>query len=180
MYQQKYINCTYTNIYINSNGKFTLANYKVPNAGRIPLSVQPIIILNNKDGKNTVKITLHNDARNDKFIDKILLEIPFPSETLGFTISANYGKVTQDQITKIIKWQVGRYPKDKIPTLEGTVSMPNDYTDNAKPTVRIGFEIKGLSLSNLKVDSLAVHNVSYKPFKGVRHITKAGVYLIRS
>mmetsp|Transcript_15438 Transcript_15438/g.18893 ORF Transcript_15438/g.18893 Transcript_15438/m.18893 type:complete len:421 (+) Transcript_15438:29-1291(+) len=165
--------------FVPPNGKFTLARYTLPNAGRIPLTVQPIINLGNK-GSNTVKITLLNDKRNDKYIDKILLEVPFPKETLSFTVTANYGKVTQDQITKTIKWQVGRYPKDKTPVLEGTVSMPNDYNGNAKPTVRIGFEIKGLSISNLKVDSLAVHNCNYKPFKGVRHITKAGVFLIRS
>ena len=58
--------------------------------------------------------------------------------------------------------------------------MPSDWEGSGAPNVRVGFEIKGLSLTNLRVDSLAVHNVKYKPFKGVRHITKAGTFLIRS
>eukprot|EP00486_Rosalina_sp_Unknown_P003046 CAMPEP_0201578368 /NCGR_PEP_ID=MMETSP0190_2-20130828/25201_1 /ASSEMBLY_ACC=CAM_ASM_000263 /TAXON_ID=37353 /ORGANISM="Rosalina sp." /LENGTH=125 /DNA_ID=CAMNT_0048011463 /DNA_START=938 /DNA_END=1315 /DNA_ORIENTATION=- len=116
----------------------------------------------------------------DKQIDKILLEIPFPSETLSFSLSANHGKVSQDEITKVVRWHVGRFPKDKQITLEGSVAMPSDWEGSGSPNVRVGFEIKGLSLTNLRVDSLAVHNVKYKPFKGVRHITKAGTFLIRS
>jgi len=164
--------------FVPPDGKFTLLKYRLPNAGQLPLDIQPLIRLSKQ--QSTVKVTIAKAGAIDKSIDKILLEIPFPSETLSFSLSASYGKVSQDEITKVVRWHVGRYPKDKQITLEGTVSMPVDWQGSGSPNVRVGFEIKGLSLSNLRVDSLAVHNTKYKPFKGVRHITKAGTYLIRS
>eukprot|EP01084_Bolivina_argentea_P296522 510700_1 len=145
--------------------------------GQLPLDITPNIKLNKSH--STVKIEINKSMNVDKTIDKILLEIPFPAETLSFTLSASHGKVSQDEITKIVRWHIGKFPKSKTITLDGTVAMPSDWESNASPNIRVGFEIKGLSLSNLRVDSLAVHNVKYKPFKGVRHITKAGTYLIR-
>eukprot|EP01083_Nonionella_stella_P073004 197103_1 len=164
--------------FVPPDGKFTLLKYRLSNAGQLPLDIEPIIRLSKN--QSTVKITINKTGAVDKSIDKILLEIPFPSQTLSFSLSANHGKVSQDEITKVVRWHVGRYPKDKTLTLEGTVAMPSDWSGSGSPNVRVGFEIKGLSLSNLRVDSLAVHNVKYKPFKGVRHISKAGTFIIRS
>eukprot|EP01084_Bolivina_argentea_P296521 510698_1 len=124
--------------FVPPDGKFTLMKYRIPNAGQLPLEITPNIKLNKSH--STVKIEINKSMNVDKTIDKILLEIPFPAETLSFTLSA---------------------------------------TDCKSWNSCYAFEIKGLSLSNLRVDSLAVHNVKYKPFKGVRHITKAGTYLIR-
>mmetsp|Transcript_72947 Transcript_72947/g.116347 ORF Transcript_72947/g.116347 Transcript_72947/m.116347 type:complete len:425 (+) Transcript_72947:76-1350(+) len=165
--------------FVPPDGKFTLLKYRLPNAGNLPLDISPHIRLSKNS--SSVKIDVTKTAADDKQIDKVLLEIPFPAETLSFSLSANHGKVTQDEITKVVRWHVGRFPsKEKIVTLEGTVAMPSDWEGSGAPNVRVGFEIKGLSLTNLRVDSLAVHNVKYKPFKGVRHITKAGTFLIRS
>mmetsp|Transcript_52646 Transcript_52646/g.47258 ORF Transcript_52646/g.47258 Transcript_52646/m.47258 type:complete len:425 (-) Transcript_52646:660-1934(-) len=164
--------------FVPPDGKFTLLKYRLPNAGNLPLDIQPHIKLSKNS--SSVRITMSKTGGVDKQIDKILLEIPFPSETLSFSLSANHGKVSQDEITKVVRWHVGRFPKDKQITLEGSVAMPSDWEGSGSPNVRVGFEIKGLSLTNLRVDSLAVHNVKYKPFKGVRHITKAGTFLIRS
>jgi len=164
--------------FVPPDGKFTLLRYRLSNAGNLPLDIQPSIKLSRN--QSTVKVTVSKFGAADKAVDKVLLEIPFPSETLSFSLSATHGKVAQDEITKVVRWHIGRFPKAATITMDGTVQMPSDWTGSGSPTVRVGFEIKGLSLSNLKVDSLAVHNVKYKPFKGVRHITKAGTFLIRS
>lgn len=164
--------------FVPPDGKFTLIRYRMSNAGNLPLDIQPSIKLS--QNQSTVKVTVSRSGAQDKAIDKVLLEIPFPPETLSFSLSATHGKVAQDEISKVVRWHIGRYPKAASITLDGTVQMPPDWMGSGAPTVRVGFEIKGLSLTNLKVDSLAVHNVKYKPFKGVRHITKAGTFLIRS
>ena len=46
--------------------------------------------------------------------------------------------------------------------------------------IQAEFTVKGFCLSGLKVEGLAVHNVKYKPFRGVRLVTKAGHFQIRS
>jgi len=164
--------------FVPPDGKFTLLKYRIPGGNQLPIDVHPVMALDNKKGN--VKVTIKKQYSQDKQIDKLLCEIPFPKETLSFTLTANVGKVTSDEITKVVKWNIGKFPKDKDPVLDGTVSLSSDFMGTAHPAVRAGFEIKGLSMSNLKIDSLIVHNVSYKPFKGVRHITKAGTFLVRS
>ena len=130
----------------------------------MPLIVHPSMELSAKAGN--VKITIKKQATQGKQVDKLALEIPFPKETMSFQLTGNVGKVSQDEITKVVRWTIGKFPKDKDPELEGTVTLSSDFVGVAKPVIRCGFEIKGLSLANLRVDSLAVHNVKYKPFKG--------------
>jgi len=48
------------------------------------------------------------------------------------------------------------------------------------PTVRVEFGCKMFSASGLKVDGLAIRGVNYKPFKGVRCLTKHGHFQIRT
>lgn len=44
---------------------------------------------------------------------------------------------------------------------------------------QVHFTARNYSLSGLKVDALEVHNAQYRPFKGVRCITKAGRFQVR-
>ena len=85
-------------------------------------------------------------------------------------------------MTKEAIWNIGRIgPKDKsAATLEGTVSYPADHPAEEKPILRTTFSIKGFGASGLKVDKLSFKGIKYKPFKGVRHITKSGTFEIRS
>lgn len=58
--------------------------------------------------------------------------------------------------------------------------LPGALTPEGSPTVSVDFKITGLAVSGLKVDSLAITNEDYKPWKGVRSITKAGKFQVRS
>ena len=154
--------------------------------GNLPLDIEPYIKLGKHSSLVRVAIKRAEggcgggSGRSEQKINKVLLEIPFPSETLSFSLTSDYGKVLQDEVTKVVKWSIGRFPKDKQIVLKGSVTMPSEWEGCTSPNIRVGFEIKDLSLSDLRVDKLAVHNVTYSPFKGVRYITKAGVFLIRS
>ena len=65
--------------------------------------------------------------------------------------------------------------------LEGTLTLsPGAPPPDANPTVRVDFHVKMFAASGLKVDSLALHNESYKPFKGVKSFTRAGKFQIRT
>lgn len=72
-------------------------------------------------------------------------------------------------------------PKDKVPMLEGTLTLaPGTLPPDANPTVLVDFNVKMFAASGLKIDSLALHNESYKPFKGVKSFTRAGKFQIRT
>lgn len=47
------------------------------------------------------------------------------------------------------------------------------------PTINVHFVINQLAVSGLKVNRLDMYGEKYKPFKGVKYITKAGRFQIR-
>merc|ERR1712113_183220 len=113
-------------------------------------------------------------------MESIVITIPFPKETCSFSLGANCGKVVPDEITKIVTWTISKWPRDKAPLLDGSVSLPSQYKRESRPSVKADFFIKQYSASGLKVETLAVNKVNYKPFKGVRSNTRAGSYRFRT
>ncbi|CAG2183590.1 unnamed protein product, partial [Oppiella nova] len=51
---------------------------------------------------------------------------------------------------------------------------------DANPTVLVKFTISQLSISGLKVNRLDMYGEKYKPFKGVKYMTKAGNFQVRT
>lgn len=50
---------------------------------------------------------------------------------------------------------------------------------DSNPTMNVQFTISQLAVSGLKVNRLDMYQEKYKPFKGVKYITKAGRFQIR-
>lgn len=65
--------------------------------------------------------------------------------------------------------------------LEGPISLPpGGQPPDSNPVISADFKIVMFSVSGLKIDSLSLTNERYKPYKGVRSITKAGKFTVRS
>jgi len=65
--------------------------------------------------------------------------------------------------------------------LEGNLSLvPGASPPDGNPTVRVEFNVTMFAASGIRVESLALHNESYKPFKGVKSWTRAGNFEIRT
>lgn len=78
-------------------------------------------------------------------------------------------------------WTIGRIPKDKAPCLTGTLNLEMGIKELYEyPTFLLGFKIMGAALSGLKVDKMECTNVGYRAYKGVRAVTKAGSFEIRT
>lgn len=48
------------------------------------------------------------------------------------------------------------------------------------PPITVYFKINQLAVSGLKVNRLDLYGEKYKPFKGVKYITKAGRFQVRT
>jgi len=65
--------------------------------------------------------------------------------------------------------------------LQGSVSLaPGQPIPESAPICLVDFKVTMFSASGIRVDSLTLHNENYKPYKGVRTITKAGKFQVRS
>lgn len=163
--------------FIPPDGNFTLLEFTQSNNTSLPLNVRPKISLDGPSGK--VQVTLSCRIHSMQ-LESVVLTIPFPKETVSFGLNASCGKVVPDELTKVVKWTIGKFPNERNPSLDGTVTLPSDFKQNAHPDIKVEFFIKQFSLSGLKVNTLAIHDVNYKPFKGVRSKTLAGSYYVRT
>nr|GMD97728.1 AP-3 complex subunit mu [Ipomoea batatas] len=78
-------------------------------------------------------------------------------------------------------WSIGRIPKDKSPSLSGTLVLESGLKRlHVFPTFRVGFKIMGTALSGLKIDKLDIRNLPTCPYKGFRALTRAGEYQVNA
>jgi len=163
--------------FIPPDGQFELMKYRVLGQIQLPIFCKPQITYSETGGKVTVMV---GQKPISKTVEGIIITIPFPKSVQTCNLTANVGHVAYDDSNKICKWDIGKIPKDS-PILSGNiVFQPGSPIPEAKPTLMVDFKINMFAVSGLKVESLAMVNEAYKPWKGVRSITKAGKFQVRS
>ncbi len=171
--------------FVPPDGPFKLLSYRIGAAQaqgqvQMPIYVKPNISYNGSSGRIHIQVGGKNLGGGDKAVTNVVIFIPLPKATRATQWQTpNVGTVRVDTLTQMARWEIGRLPKDKTPTLEGSLTLPADFKPDESPTVRAEFVIKMLAVSGLKVDGLAIRGVGYKPFKGVRSVTQAGKFTIR-
>uniref|UniRef100_A0A915DJC3 MHD domain-containing protein n=1 Tax=Ditylenchus dipsaci TaxID=166011 RepID=A0A915DJC3_9BILA len=93
---------------------------------------------------------------------------------------ASHGKCSFDPTTKLLQWVVGKIELGKPPTLKGTVSISPGTGELECPPINAKFRINQLVISGLKVNRLDMYGEQYKPFKGVKYVTRAGRFQVRT
>jgi len=164
--------------FVPPDGQFKLMNYRVKGQLQLPIYVKPQLSWTNTGGRIIVMVGIKNSG--GKPVEDVIVTIPFQKSISSANLTANFGTVHYDDITKICKWSIGKIPNNKTPQIEGTITLPPGSTaPDSNPTISAEFKIVMQAVSGLKVDSLAVHNERYKPYKGVRSLTKAGKFIVR-
>uniref|UniRef100_A0A8C7CE88 Adaptor related protein complex 3 subunit mu 2 n=2 Tax=Oncorhynchus TaxID=8016 RepID=A0A8C7CE88_ONCKI len=91
------------------------------------------------------------------------------------------GTYTFDPVTKLLSWDVGKINPQKLPSLKGSMSLQAGASKpDENPTINIQFKIQQSALSGLKVNRLDMYGEKYKPFKGIKYMTKAGKFQVRT
>lgn len=164
--------------FVPPDGSFKLMNYRVKGQLQMPIYVKPQISFHENGGRVNVMVGPKNNM--NKQVEAVVVTIPFPKAITSTNLSANVGSVQYDEQAKIAKWNIGKLPKEKTPQLSGTISLPTGTPPpEANPTLTSQFKIVMYTASGIKVDSLGC-NERYKPYKGVRSVTKAGKFQVRS
>ena len=91
------------------------------------------------------------------------------------------GKFSFDPTTKNLFWDVGRIDPSKLPNIRGNINVQaGSAVPESNPTISVSFAIASLAVSGIKVHRLDMYGEKYKPFKGVKYITKAGRFQVRT
>ncbi|KAJ3167776.1 AP-3 complex subunit mu-1 [Geranomyces variabilis] len=170
--------------FVPPDGQFKLMDYSVnlTTANTLPLLVKPSLRIINRTGK--LEISFQPRSTGGKIVEQAALSVTLPKAVSSVKLNANAGQYSFDHITKELRWTIGKISTDfnvaGAPFLSGTLYLDSDPDPIQNLcTVYIDFKVNMFTASGLKIDTLQVHHEPYKPFKGVRTVTRAGRYQIR-
>lgn len=164
--------------FVPPDGQFKLMSYRVKKLKNIPIYVKPQLSSDSGICRISILVGIKNDPR--KPIDSITVEFQLPPCVLSTDLTPNHGTVNI-LANKTCSWSIGRLPKDKAPSLSGTLALEAGLERlPVFPTFQVGFRIMGIALSGLQIDKLDFKNLPSRPYKGFRGLTRAGEYQVRS
>lgn len=165
--------------FIPPDGSFQLAKYRSNCPVDLPMYVRPQFSWSGSTGK-VVVMAGYRSARAKDVEDAVVI-IPFPKCVSHATFAPNCGSVMYDDITRVCRWSIGSLPRHIAPQLTGMITLAvGETAPESNPTLSVDFKMNMTTMSGLKVASLNLTNERYKPYKGVRSLTKAGNIQIRA
>ncbi|KAK4427584.1 AP-3 complex subunit mu [Sesamum alatum] len=164
--------------FVPPDGQFKLMSYRVKKLKNTPIYVKPQLT----SDLGTCRISVLVGIRNDpgKAIDSVTVQFRLPPCVVSSDLSSNHGAVNV-LADKTCSWTIGRFPKDKAPSMSGTLVLETGVERlHVFPTFQVAFRIMGVALSGLKIDKLELLNLPSRPYKGFRALTRAGEFQVRS
>lgn len=170
--------------FVPPDGNFRLMSYHIgssvnTSAVSIPVFVKHNIVFREGSGG---RLELQLGSRNGRSLDGVLLDISMPKSVLNVNLTPNQGKYTFDSTTRLLVWHVGRIETGKpLPTLRGNILLlSTSPVPDSNPTIHLKFSINQHAISGVKVNRLDMYEEKYKPFKGVKYVTRSGNFQVRT
>ncbi|XWS58073.1 hypothetical protein CRYUN_Cryun08bG0003900 [Craigia yunnanensis] len=149
--------------FVPPDGEFKLMSYRVKKLKSTPIYVKPQLTSDAGKCRVNVLVGIKNDP--GKTVDSITVQFQLPPCVLSPDLTSNHGTVNILS-NKICSWLIGRIPKDKTPSLSGTLLLGTEFERlHVFPTFRVGFRIMGVALSGLQIDKLDLKTVPNRLYK---------------
>uniref|UniRef100_A0A671NPA3 AP-3 complex subunit mu-2 n=1 Tax=Sinocyclocheilus anshuiensis TaxID=1608454 RepID=A0A671NPA3_9TELE len=169
--------------FVPPDGNFRLLSYHVSsqNLVAIPVYVKHNISFREGSSQGCFELTLGPKQTMGKAVESVLVSSQLPRGVLNANLSPSQGTYTFDPVTKLLSWDVGKINPQKLPSLKGSTSLQAGASKpDENPTINLQFKIQQLAVSGLKVNRLDMYGEKYKPFKGIKYMTKAGKFQVRT
>jgi len=169
--------------FVPPDGNFRLMSYHIGSQSMvaIPIFVRHSISVREGQG-GKLDITIGPKQNMGKLIENVSVEVSLAKSILNCNLVASHGKYSFDPTTKVLHWDIGKIEATgKPPNIKGSMSVQSGSSaPESNPTVDVLFSINQFAVSGLKVSRLDMYGEKYKPFKGVKYITKAGRFHVRT
>lgn len=177
--------------FVPPDGRFRLMGYRVRGGVQPPIAIKPSVSFTETGGKVEVTVTSKHFPDPKIYASEVVIKIPFPKAVSNVTFAVSQGSFVFDQKTKICTWSIGslqlkqqkdsRLRNNALPsaTLSGSLSVAGGVKPEAHPIISAQFKILMFTASGIRVESLNVKE-NYRPYKGIRSITRGGQYFIRT
>ncbi|EED95028.1 mu subunit of clathrin adaptor complex AP3 [Thalassiosira pseudonana CCMP1335] len=163
--------------FVPPDGPFELMRYRVSKSGQISLSVT---------ARSISSLIYSSSRKGPLVIEDVTIIIPFPKFVRTANLNVTAGQVVYDEAGKIAKWVIGKLDEKARPQMNGSMIFEDGSEDamsspedGEQPPLLVTWKILLASVSGLNVSGLSVTGEHYKPYKGVRNITKSGMFQIR-
>lgn len=143
-----------------------------------PIAVTPAFSFKESSGHMDLRVNGRNTL--GKALDDIEIICPMPQEVLNVNLVASQGSFSFDPITRVIRWKVSRLVPGKGTNLSGSVSLTPGSINVSHPEISVHFAIPLVTISGNKVNRLQLMTEDFKPYKGVKYMTRSGKFQIRS
>lgn len=164
--------------FVPPDGQFKLMNYRVRKLKSTPIYVKPQLTSDGGTCRLNVMVGMRNDP--GKTVDSVNVQFQLPPCILSADLTSTHGTVNILS-NKTCTWSIGRIPKDKAPSMSGTLVLETGMERlHVFPTFQVDFRIMGVALSGLQIDKLDLKTVPYRFYKGFRALTRAGEFEVRS
>ncbi|XP_071802332.1 AP-3 complex subunit mu-1-like [Asterias amurensis] len=167
--------------FVPPDGNFQLLTYHIGASSltAIPVYIKPNISFRESSGR--FDITIGPKQTMGKTVENVVITSDMPKQVLNMNLTPTQGSYSFDPVNKTLSWEVGKINPQKLPSIKGSISLQSGVPPpEANPTVNVQFSISTLAISGVKVNRLDMYGEKYKPFKGVKYITKAGKFQVRT
>ncbi|KAI7684929.1 hypothetical protein SSS_09809 [Sarcoptes scabiei] len=171
--------------FIPPDGNFRLMSYHigVQNMVNIPIFIRQHISFKESIG-GKLEIQIGAKQLMGKNLENIFIEMIMPKTVLNVNLTPNQGRYTFDSVTKLLVWDVGKMESHQSrsgPMIKGTIVLQSGApVPDSNPNILVKFTISQFTISDLKVNRLDMFGEKYKPFKGVKYLTKTGNFQVRT
>ena len=168
--------------FVPPDGHFRLISYHIGASNNIVLPLTVRHSIQYRETGSKIDLTVTPKQTMGKQLENVRLELPFPKNVTAVNVTVNCGKHTFDPSARLLTWEIGKVDQQKLPTMKGTISLATGSAlPESSPTIVAHFTLPQSAVSGLRVNRLDVASTEkYKPFKGVKYITKAGNYQLRT
>ncbi|XP_077986319.1 AP-3 complex subunit mu-1-like [Glandiceps talaboti] len=167
--------------FVPPDGNFKLVSYHISSQSMvaIPIYVRPQISF--REGGGRFDLTVGPKQTMGKTIDSVVITAELPKVVLNMNLTTTQGNYSFDPVNKTLTWEVGKINTQKLPSIKGNMSLQSGApVPEANPTINVQYTIQQLAISGIKVNRLDMYGEKYKPFKGVKYLTKAGKFQVRT
>jgi AP-3 complex subunit mu len=180
--------------FVPPDGQFELMRYRLKSKAKVtpPIYCQSRVLYDSSGpgdhGRVSVTVGLkHNNSlitpnkSKSITIEDVELTLQYPKAVKTAMLQVNVGTVTFDESTKVVKWTLGNMSPSlgKAPQLSGKIVLQGARLEE-NPPIQLSWKVPVASISGIAVASLQLSNEQYRPYKGVRTITKSGRFQVRS
>jgi AP-3 complex subunit mu len=170
--------------FIPPDGTFDLMRYRHNYSSHAPFYVTPKVTLQEDNGRINIIVGLRSGGKDvpEKGVTDVVCSLQLPDNAECVKLEPSQGSYHFDLVTKKLRWDVGKISKERVPTVNGSVTPAGGtkFPEGSTPSVLADFKMQGATLTGLKIETVSIVNERYKPFKGMKSSVTAGTYEIRT